>query len=513
MWGTAVSFTLYLIMKTVPLTIGFCPPTSKHLKVELSCAGTLTGAHVTDFSAEVAASPALISSAAAVMSVPSTSFHCKAIGSFPTGELSVIRSEPASPWSAVEGTIRKVCASRGEHSTKVAKNLIRLYYNELNLGLGGYLVMRRLYREIAFLLLVYTCGFPATLSIPNQTADPGQTMVMPVLLAAEGQSIAGIQFDLQWDQSLTIQIASGSTLGPAYKELYSASPSPRHLRCMVVGYNQTFLADGAALNLVISTDGTVAPGAAQVSLTNVIATSGTGDSVPLQAISSTVQIQSGTTQVLPVDSVLNGASMLSGPIVPGEIITLLGAFPIGPPAVLINGVQTPMIYGNTGLLNPVVPFGLDLSKPADLQIRSQNQTVAETTIAVAAAAPAIFTQTGTGTGAGAVLNEDYTVNTFSTPASANSVLLVYGTGFGAMQSLVTDGQPSMAAIPLAVPVTATIGGVSADVIYAGSAPSLIAGVTQINVRVPEGLPSNPYTPLVLSVGSASTPLGITVSIR
>jgi uncharacterized protein (TIGR03437 family) len=42
----------------------------------------------------------------------------------------------------------------------------------------------------------------------------------------------------------------------------------------------------------------------------------------------------------------------------------------------------------------------------------------------------------------------------------------------------TDSKPM-------VPVSVRIGGVGADVLYAGAAPGLVSGVLQINVRVPQ----------------------------
>jgi uncharacterized protein (TIGR03437 family) len=266
------------------------------------------------------------------------------------------------------------------------------------------------------------------------------------------------------------------------------------------------------VELFVSASSGATPGIAAVTLTNVIASNGTGDAVQVQATSGSIQIESGATQALPVESVLNAASLQPGALSPGEIITLLGSFPLSP-SILFNGVRAPVLYAGVGQVNAIVPFGLDLSGPVDLQIRSQNQIIAEGAIPVAAIAPAIFTQSGTGTGPGAVLNEDYSLNSFSSPAASASVLMVYGTGFGLLQSPLSDGQTASGAVPLTVPVSATIGGAPAEVLYAGAAPTLIAGLTQINVRVPDGLPSNPFTPIILAIGSGTTPVGVTVSIR
>lgn len=365
----------------------------------------------------------------------------------------------------------------------------------------------------AVFLIVCPCGFPAALSIASQNANPGQTVATPILLAAGRQAIAGIQFDLHWDQTLSVQVAPGITLGQSFKVLYAASPAPSTLRCLIVGTNQTSLADGAVLELFITTNSGATPGVAQVSLANTVATSPAGDAVALQPVSASVQIQGGTTLTFPAESVLNAASLLPGPVAPGEIITLLGTFSPVSQAVLFNGIAAPVIYAGGGQVNAVVPLGLDLSGPVDLQIRSQNRTVAERSILVAAVAPAIFTQTDTGTGPGAVLNQDYSLNSFSNPAAADSIMMVYGTGFGLMQSPLGDGQTASGPVPLVLPVSGTIGGMPAEIVYAGAAPTLIVGVTQINVRVPKGLPSNPFTPITLRIGSATTPPGVTVSIR
>jgi uncharacterized protein (TIGR03437 family) len=63
-----------------------------------------------------------------------------------------------------------------------------------------------------------------------------------------------------------------------------------------------------------------------------------------------------------------------------------------------------------------------------------------------------------------------------------------------------------------LPVSVTIGGIAADVLYAGAAPTFVAGVMQMNVRVPAGLASGPQ-PVQLTVGNASSQQLITVAVR
>jgi uncharacterized protein (TIGR03437 family) len=356
------------------------------------------------------------------------------------------------------------------------------------------------------------CAFPATLSIANQTANQGQTVAVPVLFAGGSQIIAALQFDLQWDPVLAVQIAQGITSRQGLKVLYSNAQNPGVLRCLIVGANQTPLADGDVLDLFITAGIGAFPGAAQVRLTNIVATDDTGSAVSIDPSSATVQIQNGATLVFPAQSVLNTAGQLTGAIAPGEMITLLDLAPASP-AVLINGVAAPVLSSGVGEINAIVPFELNLSGPADLQVLSQDAIVAEQSIPVAQVAPAIFTQAGAGAGPAAALNQDFSANSFSNPAAVNSVVMVFGTGFGLMQTPLVDGQIAAGAAPLALPVSATIGGVAATVVYAGAAPNQIGGVTQINILVPDGLLPNPNTPIALTIANATTPPGVTVAIQ
>jgi trimeric autotransporter adhesin len=62
------------------------------------------------------------------------------------------------------------------------------------------------------------------------------------------------------------------------------------------------------------------------------------------------------------------------------------------------------------------------------------------------------------------------------------------------------------------PVSVEIGGMQAEVLFAGAAPELVNGVMQINVRIPEGAPSG-NVPVVVTVGSVSSQAGVTVAVR
>ena len=311
----------------------------------------------------------------------------------------------------------------------------------------------------------------------------------------------------------------GTQVGISSKLLYTASPATRTLRCLIVGLNQSILSNGDLLRTFISVGTSAQDGTAQLRITNAVAVSPDGNSVPLAVRSATIQIHAGgTSQGLPSQGVLNAASLLFGPVAPGEIVTLLGS--MGPgyvsspePVLSVNGIKAPILYAGPNQINGIVPFGADPGGPVNLELRSQGRLVAQVSVPSAAATPAIFTQSQTGVGPGAILNQDFTVNSFSNPAAPGSIVMVFGTGFGTLSRVPTDGQIATEPVTTVIRVSATIAGLPAEVTYSGSAPTLIAGVIQINVRVPEDAPSNPAAAIILNSGSAATPAGVTVSIR
>jgi uncharacterized protein (TIGR03437 family) len=62
-------------------------------------------------------------------------------------------------------------------------------------------------------------------------------------------------------------------------------------------------------------------------------------------------------------------------------------------------------------------------------------------------------------------------------------------------------------------VTVTIGGVDAPVQYAGAVPGTIAGLTQINVKVPAGLTPSLALPVIVKIGDFASTNGVTVAVK
>ena len=355
----------------------------------------------------------------------------------------------------------------------------------------------------------------ASLTLPNQSAIPGQTVVLAVSLVSQGQSISAIQFDLDADPGLSFGALPGIQLGASNKTLQTATLPNGALRVLLVGMNNQQIADGELLRPIVLVDPASFPGSAQIHVGNVIATDQNGLSVNVSSVDGTVQIGAGSAgQSFAAGTVVNAGSLLSGPVSPGEIVTIFGGSDLAAASdVRFNGITTPILYAGPGQINAIVPFGLDPSTSANLEVFTPGGSLGKLTLPAAAVSPALFTQSSNGTGPGAILNADYTENSYSNPAARGSIVMLYGTGFGAFIPATPDGQTASGQARTALPVTAFIGGIGTDVFYAGAAPGLVAGVAQINLRVPGNVPPNPSVPVVLRIGGVTLAAGVTIAIQ
>jgi len=230
-------------------------------------------------------------------------------------------------------------------------------------------------------------------------------------------------------------------------------------------------------------------------------------------------------------AVVNAASLLPGPVAPGQIVSILGAG-IGPESALgprlsaegrletrLGGVEVlwdgrpgPLLYASRDQINAQVPYGAAAVKEIQLEVRREGALRALVTLPVAEAAPALFTQEG-GAGQLAALNEDGSLNSPENPAVRGSVVTLFATGEGRTDPPAAEGRP--AAAPLSRPVQAvslTIGVHPAEILFAGSAPGLV-GVLQINARVPGGFAAAGRVPVELTVGGARSQPGVTLAVR
>ncbi|HEY7390114.1 MAG TPA: hypothetical protein VH640_16480, partial [Bryobacteraceae bacterium] len=208
----------------------------------------------------------------------------------------------------------------------------------------------------------------------------------------------------------------------------------------------------------------------------------------------------------PPITVSNAASGNAVALAPGSIASLYGTNLPASPSVTVGGLAAPIFGAIPSQINFQIPFEVPTGV-ATVNLLANGATVGATSISIQAFAPGLFTEPGD---QAAVLNQDYSVNTSSNPAAAGSYVAAYVTGLGPVQPAVATGIPA----PLNTlssttnPVTATIGGQAATVVFAGLAPGY-AGLYQINIQVPQ-LPSgrDPLQVVIGGIGSNSAYINI-----
>jgi uncharacterized protein (TIGR03437 family) len=257
-----------------------------------------------------------------------------------------------------------------------------------------------------------------------------------------------------------------------------------------------------------------------------------------------------------INAVTNAASYgFSGLITPGEIVVLYGSA-LGPSSLVaatvgsdglydtqlaettvsFNGTPAPIIYTSATQVAAIVPYEITSTTPTSgpqagqITVTATYQGESSTTIEefiplIMSSAPGLFTLDSTGHGQAAAINQDGTLNTATTPAKVGDVISLYATGEGQTTPPGVDGK--LAAPPYPKPnssVSLTIGGMPAQVQYAGGAPGEVAGMMQVNAQIPSGIQTGNAVPVVLQVVSAcnvggyggtcsaSSQAGVTISV-
>lgn len=235
------------------------------------------------------------------------------------------------------------------------------------------------------------------------------------------------------------------------------------------------------------------------------------------------------TPVIRTGAVVHGASQRGDvPIAPGSLVTLYGAnlaervtgvnpLPLPVEAegteVLLGGQALPILFASPGQINAQLPFNLPSNAILQVVVRRRQQISVPESFVVAAAQPGIFTKNQQGTGQGIVVRADQvTLAEPGTPARRGEAIVIYGTGLGPVSQSVGPGAPSPAS-PLAAvvsPVTVTVGGRPASVLFAGLTPGF-AGLYQVNAILAADTPVGNAVPLTIRVdGQESNAVEIAV---
>jgi len=238
------------------------------------------------------------------------------------------------------------------------------------------------------------------------------------------------------------------------------------------------------------------------------------------------------TQKQLIGDVVNSASSLSGPVAPGEVVVVYGSG-LGPTAlaaaqvdssghlsnnvagtqVLFNGTAAPLIYTRADQVAAIVPNGVAGQESVQVQVKYNGQTAPAFTTTPAVTAPGLFTLDQSGQGQAAILNQDNSINTAANPAERGSTVVLWGTGQGLSDP--DWAEDVLAPSPLPQPknkVNVNIGGQWSQIFYAGAAPGL-AGVIQVNVKVPDGIKPGSKVAVLMRIGNATSQAGVTMAVQ
>ncbi len=230
--------------------------------------------------------------------------------------------------------------------------------------------------------------------------------------------------------------------------------------------------------------------------------------------------------------VVNGASFGAGPISPGEIINIFGSG-IGPnelttlrldeqgrvsteladTKVRIAGVEAALIFVSSTQIGAVVPYEVEGGFAAGVEVEFEGSPTESVIVPVGGESPALFTVAASGSGPVAALNQDGGVNTPDFPAPRGSIVTLFGTGEGQTEPPGVNGQ--LAGPTLAKPVAdvkVLIGGEDVEILYAGAAPGLVAGVIQVNARVPQSAVPMSKVAVRLQVGQSISTAETTIFV-
>jgi len=296
----------------------------------------------------------------------------------------------------------------------------------------------------------------------------------------------------------------------------------------------SFSSGDAPLSLTSLSDGRwSATWQPRASATQVTITANAQETTP--SLSGTASIggalkSNPSTPVISAGGAVSAASLVANqPLTPGGFVSIFGAnlssglnqsptlplaTQLGATQVVMAGRPLPLQFASGTQINAIIPYDVPANATQQLIVVNGPAYSQPEPVIVAPAQPAVFTADASGTGVGIVVDvlpdgSQFVVNAAS-PASAGDAIVIYCAGLGPVDPPVAAGSAaSLTQLSNTVnPVTVTIGGQSAQVLFGGLAPGY-AGLYQVNAIVPTGITPASNVPLVLTVaGQSSAPVTI-----
>jgi uncharacterized protein (TIGR03437 family) len=188
-------------------------------------------------------------------------------------------------------------------------------------------------------------------------------------------------------------------------------------------------------------------------------------------------------------------------------------------AVNINGIASPLVMVSDGQITAQVPWEV-IPGPATVAVARGNSFSNAFSTQVNQFAPAFFNirlgglQAIAVNGDGSLAAPSGFLGALSAhPATAGDTLTLYATGLGPVTGGLADGTlPPDASFTTVNLPSVTIGGMAAQVSWSGMSPQFF-GVYQLNVVVPQGVPTGPAVPIQMQVGGASTSDPVTIALQ
>jgi trimeric autotransporter adhesin len=245
-----------------------------------------------------------------------------------------------------------------------------------------------------------------------------------------------------------------------------------------------------------------------------------------------VRVLKPTNKSALIGAVVDVASETNLPVSPGKIVAIYGwglgnaqlvQYQVGPngqrigtnlsgTTVSFNGIPAPVIFSSVSQVAAIVPYEIS-GETADVTVTFNGATTESVAVPIAASAPSLFTLNETGAGQASALNADGTINTAANPAKTGSVITLYATGEGETSPAGSDGKIASNPLPHPVlPVSATIDGQSAKVVYSGAIAGGVEGLMVAQVEIPSGVQPGGYVPVEIRVGPASSQGGVTIAV-
>jgi uncharacterized protein (TIGR03437 family) len=236
-------------------------------------------------------------------------------------------------------------------------------------------------------------------------------------------------------------------------------------------------------------------------------------------------VAAGTVPLITNGGLVNAASFAANSIAPGSLFTIFGAnlgppqpaqassFPLDPTLagssvqITQNGQQYQawMLFASSGQINAILPSNINTG-PAQAAVSFNGIAGHPINFTVVPASFGAFFQPVNGAQMAVAQNyngpSDYPLNQPSTPAMPGQIVLVWGTGLGAINAP-DNLAPGAAAVDMTnLPVTITVGGFPAPRLYAGR-QSESAGVDVIYFTIPLGTPYGCQVPVAISAGGVA----------